>query len=338
MLKKGEEFKINKAIMHVLDIRQFMGKTLSDYPLGITADDNFYEYLKSHVLTSILSMNRKSANFKSPETNLIKQKVEEIIEDEEKFVENSKFLASNLYSSMQGRTSVPADVVYLLCEKENGEKFVSILVLEFTENFFHKIDNTQEGVKIDFNDNILTLPKKTSSLKKCAFIHKTTDNYVYSMILDIISVNTKYFFDNFLNAEFIIDDNEKTKKAYEVITKFAYKNDKLDLPTKYLDEIEIKDNININTFLEENFGAETATKICEEMEQYGIIETDIAVNKEYVNQSLRRVIIKLSNGSTLRIPYAVRKAGNIKMTKNASGKFDLEIKDVEIVSEDLMSR
>lgn len=334
MLTKHENFQIKKSIMHVLDL----GSNLitSDYELKLDEDDEFYKFIHRHTKRGITKVSRKSAKFTSPSMNVIRKYTDNVFNNNNRFVQETKKMARRLYDFMKVKTHVSADVIFLLCQKDDGNYFFAILVLEFTKQFFHSIkkDKKTGKKKITYNDNIFTLLGKSSSIKKCAFIRKYNKNDVYNIIVDESAKTTQYFFEYFLAAEFVIDDNEKTKIIYEIVSDYGYEINNHTIADKYLDAIEQFDSVSIYETILKNLQKKDVNQIIKRLESCGIIEDEININREYVDNYLKKVVIKLDNNTILHIPKAVKNNPEYFIMKNGI----IELKNFKIIENNLKSK
>lgn len=341
MILKNQELKTRKAIMHVLDVKNSKQALLSQECLKITDGDKFDDFIKGQIKSSLLGLRKKSCKYLNHNTNLIKDKIEEIISDDKKFEENTGFLASYLFNKMRSKTSASVDALFALFEDEDGNRFIALLLLEYAENIFHEIKEVKPNqFVITLQDNIISFPAANAGLKKGAFFKKYIENDIYNLIIDKNS-DVQYFIDDFLDAEIIMDDDQATKEIYNVLADLS----RSDLPTytealatKYLDIIENQTSINVDSFLRENTDEYTYTVIKSELDIRGIVEDEIVINPDYVEAYLKRVIFKLSNGSTIRIPTAFRKSDNFKMIQNEDGTYNIGLDNVKIIEEDLKAR
>lgn len=338
---KSQELKTLRAIMHVLDVKSSGNPFLSRDSLPILNGDKFDDFIKSQLNGSVLGLRKKSCKYLNTHSNLVLQKIDEIIQDEAKFEDNSRFLATNLFDKMKSKTNTAVDALFVLLEDENSNKFVSLLLLEYTENIFHEITEIKPNEYIiTLKDNIISFPAANAGLKKGAFFKRYDSTDVYNLVIDRNST-VQYFIDEFLNAEIIMDDEQATGEIYSVFTdlsRSALNVDMQALTIQYLDLIESQDTVNIEELLKENTDEYTYNIVKNEFSKRGIVEDEININKAYVETYLKRVIFTLSNGSTIRVPLSFRKSENFQMEENENGTFNISLNNVKIIEEDLKAR
>lgn len=331
MLEKKESFEIKKAIIHVLEI----GKPVySTQLLSLKKDDPFYKFLEKHITSSLLSSKRKSAKFNNIAGNATARHSQALITStrSDKFVKESTSIASLLYHEMYKTTPKSSDVVVAQCRKDNGETFLALFMLDFTNSIFHKVKKDSHGRNIvEFIGDIKTLPTD-KKLLKVAFIREFNAANAYHLIVDKGSLNVKYFFDEFLNAEHIFNDNELIQKLYNCFSKFAIQYGYNHLLDKYLDILETDSSIIIENFIASNITKPSDLAIIKQMlHDDNIIEKEIEIDYKYVEENYRRQVIRLDNGITIRIPLAYKETVVIDDDEK-----EITITEAEVISTDLL--
>ncbi|HYE09491.1 MAG TPA: nucleoid-associated protein [Patescibacteria group bacterium] len=358
MITDVSTVNIKKLIMHVLDNKRHK-LTQSDALIELDSDNEFIDYIKNHIKKSVKHQKRLAAKFREPENNLAKTQFEKIFENNDNFIAASKELARLLFIPMSSNTHInPADLVICLYENEMDEQVVCLLLLDYKKNYFHKELTMPDGSKkITYSGDITSFPPTGSGLKNCCFVKKYVDGDIYDLLVvdrrhvenaPIIKV-TQFFSSGLLNIEPAMDDTEKTRRfinktvlwvqkqvAEKGLTKAQIQQiRKLEL--RCLDIVEDENCVNLDEFVEKAIKDETLKKAYREfLENEGLIDIEISVDKKYVETNVNRKKIITENGIEIKMPLSVYRNDQIFVQDPVGdGKYDFNIKNVEIKQESI---
>ncbi|GAA0230200.1 nucleoid-associated protein [Metaclostridioides mangenotii] len=323
---------IHKFIVHVLDKNSDV-PILNDFEGKITQEvDGFFQKVIKRVSKDD---DVRKAVFKDYHDNIIKNCCEQIIYNEDTFLDNSKEIASYLFEIMKVNSELESCDLAICLYTNKDEKNVAILKLDYKKIYNHSIEFVDEKFNINFKSNEVGVVE-TQKPKQCALIGVSGINDDYHLkVLDKISekegTETK-FTSQFLNIEKILDDKYMTKtfKASadnwitNVITDVKEAENvrsELNYVLKENDEIDIKDFA--DSFLQED-KKESFIELMEEKE----IES-FYIDKDWVNKKVKKRKIKTDNGFSIDanitdfedpMKYSIR--------KNENGTFDIVVKNV----------
>ncbi|MGJ0847537.1 nucleoid-associated protein [Tissierella praeacuta] len=298
MLRNIKETRILKAIVHILDNEEDI-KIFNDFELEMGEKIN--TLLTTHIIKSINEDLRRLAKFES-EKNIVKEACQEIIADDHKFINNSKIIASYLYDSMKSRPNIsPANFVICLCITE-GTKFISLLKMDFNENFQTKVEDIEGKIKISIISTGMGIPSKNQKIQKCAFIKSYDETSEYDIILlDKQAIKSKkdnlvsdFFAISFLHCKLARTDSDNTRDFKTITQKFIYSNFS-DNPQKtselqqlLVSTLQTGESVNVVSFAEQAFGNDARL-----LEDYkNIISSKIGdhtfdIDEETVNKTTR---------------------------------------------------
>jgi hypothetical protein len=207
-----KDIQIRRLIVHVLDNqREPLQSVLSDSECDLTGE--ITGFFAQHIEESLGDDHAKVAKFNRADGE-VKRICEEIFQRNQRFVRGSKRLAELLFAPMrQSRAISPGDLVVCLYEASSPTgQFLSILKLDLSEAFTHKIQRRggRTRVQITAQENILPNPKQR--LQKCAFIRPAGPDYdmvildnQIARLHDTTGV-ANFFCKTFLDCELITDN------------------------------------------------------------------------------------------------------------------------------------
>ncbi len=202
---------IHKFIVHVLDKNSEV-PILNDYEGKINPEvDKFFQKVIRRVTKDD---DLRKGVFRDYNNNIIKNCCEQIIYDENRFLENSKEIAAYLFDVMKINSEIESCDLAVCLYTVKDEKYVAILKLDYKKLYTHSIEFIDDKFNIQMVANEIGIPE-TGRQKQCAIIGASGINDEYHLrLLDKDSekeeTNSK-FIGEFLNAEKIEDDKYKTK-------------------------------------------------------------------------------------------------------------------------------
>lgn len=156
----------------------------------------------------------RKAVFKDYNDNVIKNCCEQMIYNEDTFLDNSKEIASYLFEIMKINSELESCDLAVCLYTIKDEKNIAILKLDYKKLYTHSIEFIDDKFNIQMVANEIGITE-TQKPKQCAFVGVSGINDEYHLrLLDKNSekegTDTKFIAD-FLNAERVEDDKYKTK-------------------------------------------------------------------------------------------------------------------------------
>jgi ribosomal protein L17 len=285
----------------------------------------------------------RKAVFKDYNENLIKNCTEQIIYDENTFLQNSKEIASYLFETMKTSSDIESCDLAVCLYTIKDEKGVAILKLDYKKLYTHSIEFVDEKFNIQMVSNEIGITESQKP-KQCALIGVSGINDEWHLrALDKKAEKEEIeskFIEEFLNAERVDDDRYKTKvfknSADNWITNAlgddVKKAESVRSALNYT--LKEKDSVDVEEFVEASLSEEEKKESFKElMEEKGINES-FSVDKKWVEKKLKKRGIKTDSGFDIKgdlsdfedpMKYSVR--------NNENGTFDIVIKNVTFYEE-----
>src|SRR6266478_208443 len=216
-MKKPENINISKLIIHILDNQKDPPKSvLSDNVCKLTP--HLTDFFASHIQKSLSDDRAKTAAFSRPNGG-VSQLINDILQREKHFVQNSKELANLLFAPMsQNRAISAGDMVVCVYEAQNlPGKFLGIFKMDLAEAFRHKVETQGRQTNIQITPLANVLPGPDQRLQKCVFVRPPNPDYDM-VVLDnqIVHVSDRpgvanFFCKTFLDCSLSQTDRDKTK-------------------------------------------------------------------------------------------------------------------------------
>ena len=331
---------IHKFIIHVLD-KNNDTPILNDYEGRISPEvDKFFQKVMNRVAKDD---DLRKAVFKNYNDNLIKNCCEQIIYDENTFLQNSKEIAAYLFDVMKINAEIESCDLAICLYTVKDEKYVGIVKLDYKRLYTHSIELLDEKFNIQMVSNEIGIPE-TGRQKQAAIVGTNGINDEYHLrVLDKDAEkegSESKFVSEFLNAKKVDDDKYKTKvfknTAENWITN-ALSNDikkAEDIRSVLNYTLKEKQEINVQDFIESNLNDdELKESFKEHLEDKGLDES-FNIDKKWVEKKLKKRSIRTDNGFDIKgnlsdfeypMKYSVR--------KNENGTIDIVIKNVNFYEE-----
>ena len=331
---------IHKSIVHVLD-KNSDSPILNDYECRNSLEvDKFFQKIINRV--SKVDDLRK-AEFNDYNNNIVKNCCEQIIYDEDTFLQNSKEIAAYLFEIMKQSEEMDSCDLAICLYSVKDEKNVAIMRLEYKKLYTHSIEFVEDKFNIQIVSNEIGIPE-TGRPKQCALVGLSgiNDEYHFKLLdkdAEKEQLETK-FVTAFLNAKKIEDDKYKTKvfktTAENWITNAISDDMKKaeDIRSMLNYTLKEKEEINVEEFVQNNIiDKDLKESFKEHMEDKGLTE-NFSVDKKWVEKKLKKRSIKTDNGFDIKanlsdfedpMKYSVR--------KNENGTFDIVIKNISFYEE-----
>jgi hypothetical protein len=331
---------IHKFIVHVLDKNSDM-PILNDFEGKVNQEVD--KFLQKTIKRVVKDDDLRKAVFENYNENVIKNCCEQIIYDENTFLENSKEIASFLFDVMKINAELESCDLAICLYTVKDEKNVAILKLDYKKLYTHSIEFIDEKFNIQMIANEIGIPEAQRQ-KQCAIIGASGINDEYHLRLldkDAEKSETESkFISEFLNAKKVDDDKYKTKvfknSAENWITN-ALSNDikKAEDVRSILNyTLKEKNEVDINDFIESSINDDYLKESFKEhMEDKGLDE-GFSIDKNWVEKKLKKRNIKTDNGFDIKgnlsdfedpMKYSVR--------QNQDGSIDIVIKNVMFYEE-----
>ena len=331
---------IHKFIIHVLD-KDNDTPILNDYEGRVSPEvDKFFQKVMNRVAKDD---DLRKAAFKNYNDNLIKNCCEQIIYDEDTFLQNSKEIAAYLFDVMKINAEIESCDLAICLYTVKDEKYVGIVKLDYKRLYTHSIELLDEKFNIQMVSNEIGIPE-TGRQKQAAIVGANGINDEYHLkVLDKDAEkegSESRFVSEFLHAEKIDDDKYKTKvfknTAENWITNALSSDIKKaeDVRSMLNYTLKEKQEINVQDFIENNIkDEELKESFKEHMEDKGL-EESFNIDKKWVEKKLKKRSIRTDNGFDIKgnlsdfedpMKYSVR--------QNENGSIDIVIKNVNFYEE-----
>ncbi|MDU4935730.1 MAG: nucleoid-associated protein [Peptostreptococcaceae bacterium] len=331
---------IHKFIIHVLD-KENDTPILNDYEGRVSPEvDKFFQKVMNRVAKDD---DLRKAAFKNYNDNLIKNCCEQIIYDEDTFLQNSKEIAAYLFEVMKINAEIESCDLAICLYTVKDEKYVGIVKLDYKRLYTHSIELLDEKFNIQMVSNEIGIPE-TGRQKQAAIVGANGINDEYHLkVLDKDAEkegSESKFVSEFLHAEKIDDDKYKTKvfknTAENWITNALSSDIKKaeDVRSMLNYTLKEKQEINVQDFIENNIkDEELKESFKEHMEDKGL-EESFNIDKKWVEKKLKKRSIRTDNGFDIKgnlsdfedpMKYSVR--------QNENGSIDIVIKNVNFYEE-----
>ena len=331
---------IHKSIVHVLD-KNSDSPILNDYECRNSLEvDKFFQKIINRVSKDD---DLRKAEFNDYNNNIVKNCCEQIIYDEDTFLQNSKEIAAYLFEIMKQSEEMDSCDLAICLYSVKDEKNVAIMRLEYKKLYTHSIEFVEDKFNIQIVSNEIGIPE-TGRPKQCALVGLSgiNDEYHFKLLdkdAEKEQLETK-FVTAFLNAKKIEDDKYKTKvfktTAENWITNAISDDMKKaeDIRSMLNYTLKEKEEINVEEFVQNNIiDKDLKESFKEHMEDKGLSE-NFSVDKKWVEKKLKKRSIKTDNGFDIKanlsdfedpMKYSVR--------KNENGTFDIVIKNISFYEE-----
>ncbi|WP_122640211.1 nucleoid-associated protein [Romboutsia sp. Marseille-P6047] len=331
---------IHKFIIHVLD-KDNEAPILNDYEGRVSPEvDKFFQKVMNRVAKDD---DLRKAVFKNYNDNLIKNCCEQIIYDENTFLQNSKEIAAYLFDVMKINAEIDSCDLAICLYTVKDEKYVGIVKLDYKRLYTHSIELLDDKFNIQMVSNEIGIPE-TGRQKQAAIVGTSGINDEYQLrVLDKDAEkegSESKFVSEFLGASKIDDDKYKTKvfknTAENWITNALSNDIKKAEDVRSVLNYTLKENqeVNVKDFIENNIkDEELKESFKEHMDEKGL-EESFNIDKKWVEKKLKKRSIRTDNGFDIKgnlsdfedpMKYSVR--------QNENGTIDIVIKNVNFYEE-----
>ena len=331
---------IHKSIVHVLD-KNSDSPILNDYECRNSLEvDKFFQKIINRVSKDD---DLRKAEFNDYNNNIVKNCCEQIIYDEDTFLQNSKEIAAYLFEIMKQSEEMDSCDLAICLYSVKDEKNVAIMRLEYKKLYTHSIEFVEDKFNIQIVSNEIGIPE-TGRPKQCALVGLSgiNDEYHFKLLdkdAEKEQIETKFVTD-FLNAKKVEDDKYKTKvfktTAENWITNAISDDMKKaeDIRSMLNYTLKEKEEINVEEFVQNNIiDKDLKESFKEHMEDKGLTE-NFSVDKKWVEKKLKKRSIKTDTGFDIKGNLSdFEDAMKYSVRKNENGTFDIVIKNISFYEE-----
>ena len=331
---------IHKFIVHVLDKNSDV-PILNDFEGKINQEvEKFFQKIIKRVTKDD---DLRKAAFKDYNNNKVKNCCEQIIYNEDTFLENSKEIAAYLFDIMKINAEIESCDLAICLYTIKDEKNVAIIKLDYKKLYTHSIEFIDDKFNIQMVPSEIGIPE-TGRQKQCAIVGASGINDEYHLrLLDKDAEKEELeskFISEFLNAEKIDDDKYKTKvfknTADNWITNaFSDSIKNAEVVRNALNyTLKEKEEVDVHDFVENNINDDNLKESFKEyMQDKGITES-FSIDKKWIEKKLKKRNIRTDNGFDIKgnledfedpMKYSVR--------ENENGTIDIVIKNVTFYEE-----
>lgn len=234
-IRETGSIELIKVIIHVIDHKNNDQAQISPVDINVsTLPPKIRNFIKEHIRTSIDNNESKLAKFTHRGT-VVQDLINEMIVDPQQFfVAHSQQIANSLFESTPATASSGCLIVSIY--SNTIETFAAIIKLDKHDSFTFTQKSKSAPIELLVDGNGVPNPDRNSKLHKIAIIRNTdviTDEELPSkpglLILDKqVSDFSQYFYQDFLDAEFLMSNARKSEKLIVGISKYLKEVPELD--------------------------------------------------------------------------------------------------------------
>lgn len=331
---------IHKFIIHVLDKN-------NDFPILNDFEGKINQEVDKFFKKTIKKVSKdddlRKAIFNNYNENIVKNCCEQIIYNEETFVENSKEIASYLFEIMKINQEIDSCDLAVCLYSDKDEKNVAILKLDYKKLYTHTIEYVDDKFNIQMVSNKVGI-SETANQKQCAIVGVSGINDEYHFVLVDKDFEKKglesKFLSEFLCATKIDDDKYKTKVFKNTtenwITNALSKDMKQaeDVRGMLNYSLKEKNELEVDKFIKDAVNDEDLRDSFKEHLKEKGIEDTFSIDKKWIEKKLKNRSIKTDTGFEIKSNYT-NFEDNMKYSirKNENGTFDILIKNITFYEE-----
>jgi len=237
-MRNPEGIQLQKLIVHILDNSSASSEpTLSD--IDCTVDSTLNDFFAAHIQKALDDENAKIAKF-SDEQRPVRVACAQVFERNDRFIRNSKRLATSLFTPMrQTRVISAGDMVVCLYSAENYEgQFIGIFKMDLSSAFTHAVRRHDGEVRVEIKPQGNVLPSPKQKVQKCVFVRPPSNDYDMVILdnqiahLHDASGVANFFCRTFLECELWQSNKDKTKLFRTLTSKWVKQNYELLAPAQ----------------------------------------------------------------------------------------------------------
>jgi hypothetical protein len=337
-MRNIKQVEIIKAVIHVID-NDMEEPVFNEAELQINDDIN--EFLIKHITKSSSDEEAKCAVFLE-EKSVIKVISQNILNNFDSFLENSKEIARHFFNSIRNNPNIPSgDLIVCLFNCEYGIT-LGIMKLDYNKTYIHSIDYVNDKMVINIIPQMIGLPDTGKRLQKCAFVNFQNEECELLVLdrhlkKDNDIEDDSYFLKDVLNCCIISDRRDITKSVLETSENWIRQNikdnaDKAERARSVISRvIKSDDVVNVETIAHHAFGNDEALKenFLNALKESGIEGKELLVDREWAEKKLKRKRLKIDKDMELYIDSeAYEDSDRFQIKRNGDGTIDIVIKHV----------
>lgn len=333
LMKEDIDIKLKKLIVHILDLNMEMPLlSEEEHPLN----DEIIEFIEGHLAKILSDDGLSSANFK--EENKLKELFKGILDEEDNYIKYTAEVATMLYDVIIHYPDIPsADLVCTLFELDGVPHF-GILKFNYKTSYIHYVNMNNDKKLNSIIKQKTALPGDSQKVDECIIVNlEDFSMKVNEKKYDINGEEKYYLSSMFLDSVTKMSKKEKAKVFKKAVENFGKKHLKDDVEAAgnfaaaVTECIERNEVIDIAMVAENTFkkSPEMKQEFFEHIENTGIEEKEIEIDKETANKVFKKHKIKTDSGIEITLPYDFFKDRNrMEFINNPDGTISIMIKNV----------
>lgn len=339
-MRTVKEVEIKQAILHKLDNAKEK-PILSDFILEMP--EEILTFVSTHMTRSLQDVGIRAAKYKSGR-NMIRELVDGTLDKPELFIDKSKDIAQQLFTSMKANKNISSADALICFYTGNSQNYLTVLKLDYQNNLFSETRVTEDGkIRNVISHNGISLPNVKQKLQKCVFFKHSEADSEYDMVLiDKQSRSEQekianFFANNFLCCELADTDYSRTKKFFTAVTKWTAKEALPEDRKRFMDNmvnaLKTQEAINIVEFANGLLNDEEKSKqFLDFVVTHGLNDFEFKPDKGYVDLRLKKRHIKTTDGIEINITNEDYQNKDKFEAKKIEGtdRYDIYVKNVEV--------
>ncbi len=331
-MRNIEEIIVNKVALSVLD-KENNNIIFTDSEMEL--NEETYEYFEKHILKGLKDEEARTAKFEG-EHNIIKSLCNEIFEDEDTYLDNSKKIAQYLFKCINNEDKeASGDIAVCMFESQQG-KFLAILKLNFTDAYSHHVKQTDNSISVVIGKNKTGLPSLGQKAAKAMFVREIKPENDYDMLI-VDRQRDGYFSQGFAKCSYARDRRENTRVFHKISENFARKAFKDNAQeaeafrSKLTETLFNENKVDIERVAQNNFGDEIIKKEYKAaLLTEGITEKEVEIDREWVEKKLKKKRLKVDKSIELYIDNEVyNDKEKFQIKRNGDGTIDIILKNIK---------
>ncbi|MGF9909420.1 hypothetical protein [Brevibacillus porteri] len=225
-IRETGSIDILRAIVHVIDQQEHTKAQKSEFEIDVARmDPKVKDFIHQHIKLSIKNSESKLARYEQRATNVQRLANGIIQMPEQRFVENTQFIADWLFLATPANATPGCIVVVLYTN--STENFLGIIKLDKNDAISYEL-NKAGYYELVPKGTTLPLPSRRNKLLKFAALRDsdTISDQEWTIKPGLIVLDKQvedfshFFYKKFLNAEFLLTDDHKSEKLMEGLSQY----------------------------------------------------------------------------------------------------------------------
>ncbi|MEG1848765.1 MAG: nucleoid-associated protein [Lachnospiraceae bacterium] len=333
-----EEIRIEAVIVHICDSTVGM-PVLSDTLIDFGSE--FADFLREHIYRIISGDDGKTCNFHKAESEIYKLLTEY---EDDRFVEISKEMASELYRIMNSNIDIPAADLVVVRFKAQEVQYLALLKMNYKESYTHITKSLENVHTNEIIKHKSILPTESQRLQEAAIINLMDFSVqVIEKKYEVNGTKTNYFSYLFLKCSSHM--SHKSKLALVTKAVEAVQNDNYEEGQQFTEHMKAKSIINEELAEKGSFTVEEiADKVFEQkpelkiafqdkIEKYDLVKETVEPQSERTLSKYQKQHLTTDTGIEIKIPMEQYKDSNsVEFLTNPNGTTSVLIKNIEHIT------